>query len=52
MESNLTPKQEKFCNLYLETGNASEAYRSSYSASRMKPETIHRRAKELLDHGL
>lgn len=26
----LTPKQEKFCQLYLELGNASEAYRQSY----------------------
>ena len=29
--SKLTPKQEKFCNLYIETGNASEAYRGSYN---------------------
>ena len=28
--SKLTPKQEKFCNLYIELGNASEAYRQSY----------------------
>lgn len=36
----LTPKQENFCLAYLETGNASEAYRRSYNASRMKPEAV------------
>lgn len=47
----LTPKQEAFCLAYLETGNASEAYRRSYSAEGMKPETVARKAKELLDNG-
>jgi len=47
---NLTPKQEAFCQAYIETGNASEAYRSSYNASNMKPETVNRTAKELLDN--
>lgn len=46
----LTPKQEKFCLKYIETGNASEAYRQSYDCERMKPETIKRSAKELLDN--
>ncbi|WP_417276125.1 terminase small subunit [Castellaniella sp.] len=46
----LTQKQEAFCLAYIETGNASEAYRRSYSAGRMKPETVSRTAKELLDH--
>lgn len=46
----LTPKQEKFCQLYIELGNASEAYRQSYNASRMKDETINRTAKELQDN--
>lgn len=27
----LTPKQESFCQLYIELGNASEAYRQSYN---------------------
>jgi phage terminase small subunit len=27
----LTPKQERFCQAYIETGNASEAYRQAYS---------------------
>lgn len=47
----LTPKQENFCQKYIELGNASEAYRQSYDASKMKPETIKRKAQELLNHG-
>lgn len=47
----LTAKQEAFCLAYLETGNASEAYRQAYNAENMKPETVNRKAKELLDHG-
>lgn len=47
----LTPKQEKFCLVYLETGNASEAYRQAYDAKSMKPETVNKRASELLDNG-
>ena len=46
----LTPKQESFCLAYLETGNASEAYRRSYSAGGMKPESVNRKAKEVLDN--
>jgi len=51
METKLTPKQAKFCDEYIETGNASESYRRAYNASRMKTETIHRRAKDMLRHG-
>jgi phage terminase small subunit len=47
----LTPKQEAFCLSYIETGNASEAYRRSYDAGKMAPATINRKAKELLDNG-
>lgn len=47
----LTPKKEAFCLAYLETGNASKAYRRAYSAEKMKPETIHKRASELLADG-
>lgn len=46
----LTAKQEAFCIAYIETGNASEAYRRSYNAGKMKPETINRNAKALLDN--
>lgn len=48
---NLTPKQESFCNYYVESGNASEAYRRSYSCDRMKDTTIHVKASELLNNG-
>ncbi|MCT8543939.1 terminase small subunit [Glaesserella parasuis] len=47
----LTPKQEKFCQLYIELGNASEAYRQSYDCSKMSNETINTKAKELLKNG-
>lgn len=47
----LTPKQESFCLAYMETGNASESYRRAYSAENMKPETVNKRASELLDNG-
>lgn len=46
----LTPKQENFCLAYLETGNASEAYRRSYDIGDMKPESVNRKAKELMDN--
>ena len=47
----LTIKQEAFCQKYIETGNASEAYRQAYDASGMKPETVKKRASELLGRG-
>lgn len=46
----LTPKQERFCLGYVETGSASEAYRRAYNAEGMKPATVNRSAKELLDN--
>lgn len=47
----LTPKQEAFALAYVETGNASEAYRRAYDAGKMKPETVTKRASELLANG-
>ena len=49
--SDLTQKQEAFCLSYVETGNASEAYRAAYDTSNMKPETVNRKAKEMMDNG-
>lgn len=49
-ERALTQKQEDFCIAYLETGNASEAYRSAYKTARMKPATVNRNAKAMLDN--
>jgi len=47
----MTPKQEKFCALYIELGNASEAYRQAYDVAAMSAASINRKAKELLDNG-
>ena len=47
----LTPKQESFCLAYLETGNASEAYRRAYDSGDMAAPTINRKAKDLLNNG-
>ncbi len=49
LPSKLTPKQERFCTHYIESGNASDAYRQAYSAHQSKPQTIHREAKRLID---
>lgn len=47
----LTLKQENFCLAFLDTGNATAAYRSSYNAARMKEATVNKRASELLARG-
>ena len=47
----MTPKQEKFCQVYVETGNASEAYRQAYDAENMKSQTINQRAHDLMTNG-
>lgn len=44
----LTAKQEAFCQAYIETGNASEAYRQAYAAGKMKAESIRANAGKLL----
>lgn len=47
----LTKKQEDFALVYVETGNASEAYRRAYDVKPgTKESTINRTAKELVDH--
>jgi phage terminase small subunit len=51
MRGELTPKQEKFCQKYIELGSAADAYRAAYDAENMKPVTIRRKAAELLDNG-
>ena len=47
--SELNPKQEKFCQLYVQLGNASEAYRQAYNST-AKPESVHVRASEHLSN--
>lgn len=44
----LTEKQEAFCRAFVETGNASEAYRRSYDAKNMGQNTIAVKASEML----
>ena len=44
----LTAKQEAFCLAYIETNNASEAYRQAYNSSKMKPESVNESASRLL----
>lgn len=44
----MTPKQERFCQKYIELGNASEAYRQSYDCENMADEAIHTEASKLL----
>lgn len=49
MNNRLTEKQERFCIYYLDCdGNASEAYRMAYDASKMQPETIWSNASRML----
>lgn len=50
MKGKLTIKQENFCNYYVETGNASEAYRRAYSCANLKPESVNRLAIQLLNN--
>ena len=49
--NNLTLKQEKFCQAYLEKGNISDAYREAYDSENMKPGTINQKAFELFHNG-
>lgn len=44
----LTAKQEAFCLAYIETGNASEAYRRAYNCKNSKPSSINVNACKLL----
>jgi phage terminase small subunit len=45
----LTIKQEKFCMVYVETGNASEAYRQAYNAENMTQNAVAVEACRILD---
>lgn len=44
----LTVKQEKFCNKYIECGNASQAYRFAYGCNSWMDKTVWERASTLL----
>ena len=47
---NLTPKQDNFCRLYIELGNASEAYRQAYDAEDSNDNVVGVEASRLLDN--
>lgn len=47
----LTDKQEAFARAYIETSNASEAYRRAYDASNTKEEVVWVKACEMLKNG-
>lgn len=44
----LTQKQENFCRAFIETGNASEAYRKAFNTVNMKMASVNQKAWELL----
>lgn len=50
MAIKLTPKQENFCLAYLETGNASEAYRVSSYSKKMSEKSVNEVASKLLNN--
>ena len=45
----MTPKQELFAQVYLETSNASEAYKRAYN-TQANANTVNRKASQLLKH--
>ena len=47
----LTPKQEKFAQVWHATGNKSEAYRQAYNTGGMSDSTIARKAVEVAENG-
>ena len=50
-ETMLTSKQEAFCQAIVDGLNQSDAYRTAYDASNMKPNVIHQKAYEVMNHG-
>lgn len=48
-EFGVTEQQEKFCRVFVETGNASEAYRQAYKSDRKNANSIAVDASRLLD---
>lgn len=48
-EFGVTEQQEKFCRVFVETGNASEAYRQAYKSDRKNANTVAVDASRLLD---
>lgn len=44
----LTQRQEAFCLAFIETGNASEAYRRAYQPKRMTAKSVHEKASHIM----
>lgn len=51
-KTRLTEKQEAFLQAYMETRSPTEAYRRAFDTSKMKKETVSRRAMEMMKHPL
>lgn len=49
-KASLTIKQEKYCQAYIRLGDKSAAYREAYNASKMKPESINRKAFDVFEN--
>jgi len=47
----ITQKQENFCLAYIQNSNAAESYKQCYNTENMKPESIYRKATELMANG-
>jgi hypothetical protein len=47
----MTPKEEQFCKEYVITRDGADAYSYAYNTTRLKPETIERKAITLLNRG-
>ena len=50
-QKKLTIKQDNFCLEYIKSGNAAESYKQCYNTENMKPESIYRKATELMANG-
>ena len=47
----ITPKQEKFAQEVASGKSQADAYRAAFDCARSKPETVRRKASELMAHG-
>jgi phage terminase small subunit len=47
----MTPKQEAFCQAIADGKNQSDAYRLAYNAANMNPNTVNRKAHDLMNDG-
>ena len=50
MARKLTPKQERWFQIYMKIGNGSEAYRRAYDCALMSDRAIHVESSRLINH--